>query len=76
VSASAAALPSLLAFAKPGHVMFGSDWSFAPLTSVQYFASGLDRYQGVDQATHDAINRGNAAARFPAWAGRRAKYER
>ena len=30
LSSSAAALPSLLAFAKPGHVTFGSDWPFAP----------------------------------------------
>src|SRR5208283_4317525 len=30
LSGSPAALPSLLAFAKPGHVLFGSDWPYAP----------------------------------------------
>jgi predicted TIM-barrel fold metal-dependent hydrolase len=65
LSASPATLPSLLAFAKPGHIMFGSDWPFAPQPAVQYFASGLDSYKDADQATHDAINHGNAAALFP-----------
>jgi hypothetical protein len=65
VSGSEAALPSPLAFAKPGHVMFGSDWPFAPRPAVQYFTSGLDHYKGADQATHDAINHGNAAGLFP-----------
>jgi predicted TIM-barrel fold metal-dependent hydrolase len=30
LSSSAAALPTLLSFAKPGHITFGSDWPFAP----------------------------------------------
>nr|WP_248296150.1 amidohydrolase family protein [Streptomyces sp. S1D4-11] len=30
LSSSPAALPTLLAFARPGHVLFGSDWPFAP----------------------------------------------
>ena len=33
LSSSAVALPSLLAFAKPGHVTFGSDWPFAPVAA-------------------------------------------
>jgi hypothetical protein len=33
LSSSAAALPTLLAFAKPGHVTFGSDWPFAPVAA-------------------------------------------
>ena len=31
LSSSAAALPTLLAFAEPGHITFGSDWPFAPV---------------------------------------------
>lgn len=30
LSASPSALPTLLAFAEPGHVLYGSDWPFAP----------------------------------------------
>jgi predicted TIM-barrel fold metal-dependent hydrolase len=63
LSGTAAALPSLLAFAKPGHVLFGSDWPFAPRSAVQYFTAGLDAYPGI--ADHAAINRDNAAALFP-----------
>ena len=37
LSSSAAALPTLLAFAKPGHVTFGSDWPFAPLAAGKLF---------------------------------------
>lgn len=42
LSSSPAALPTLLAFARPGHVLFGSDWPFAPTPAGQYFANGLD----------------------------------
>lgn len=33
LSASPSALPALLAFAEPGHVLYGSDWPFAPQDS-------------------------------------------
>jgi predicted TIM-barrel fold metal-dependent hydrolase len=64
LSASAAALPTLLAFADPGHITFGSDWPFAPLAAGQYFAAGLDSYSGLDQQALTAINRTNALALF------------
>ena len=67
LSASPAALPTLLAFARPGHVLFGSDWPFAPTAAGQYFANGLD--SGVDAATLAAVNRANAEALFPRLAG-------
>ena len=63
LSSSPAALPTLLAFARPGHVLFGSDWPFAPTPAGQYFAQGLDT--GLDPATVTAVNRTNAAALFP-----------
>lgn len=65
LSSSAAALPTLLAFAKPGHVTFGSDWPFAPVAAGQYFAAGLEAYPGLDDTTRDAIDRTNARALFP-----------
>jgi predicted TIM-barrel fold metal-dependent hydrolase len=63
LSSSPAALPTLLAFARPGHVLFGSDWPFAPTAAAQYFAHGLDG--GVDAATLATVNRGGAEALFP-----------
>jgi 6-methylsalicylate decarboxylase len=65
LSSSAAALPSLLAFAKPGHITFGSDWPFAPVAAGKLFAAGLETFSGIGAATRDAIDRTNALALFP-----------
>ena len=65
LSGSPAALPSLLAFAKPGRVLFGSDWPYAPAPVVSYFTGQLDAYEALDADGHAAIDRGNAAALFP-----------
>jgi predicted TIM-barrel fold metal-dependent hydrolase len=64
LSSSAAALPTLLAFAKPGHITFGSDFPFAPVEVSEFFATGLDTYD-VDVDTRTAINGTNALALFP-----------
>ncbi|MEV0743306.1 amidohydrolase family protein [Streptomyces sp. NPDC050549] len=63
LSSSPAALPTLLAFARPGHILFGSDWPFAPAPASQYFANGLDG--NVDPDTLKAVNHTNAEALFP-----------
>jgi predicted TIM-barrel fold metal-dependent hydrolase len=65
LSGSPAALPSLLAFAKPGHVLFGSDWPYAPTMAVSYFTGQLDAYAALDANGHAAIDRTSAAALFP-----------
>ncbi len=68
LSGSPAALPSLLAFAKPGHVLFGSDWPYAPAIAVSYFTSQLDAYTALDADGHAAVDRRNAEALFPQFA--------
>jgi predicted TIM-barrel fold metal-dependent hydrolase len=65
LSSSPAALPSLLAFADPGHITFGSDFPFAPPAVGNYFADHLETYPGLDEATLRAINYDNALALFP-----------
>jgi len=65
LSSSAAALPTLLAFAKPGHITFGSDWPFAPIAAAKFFAAGLETYPAIDADTRSAIERTNALALFP-----------
>jgi len=65
LSGSPAALPSLLAFAKPGHVVFGSDWPYAPTMAVSYFTGQLDAYAAIDAHGHALIDRTNAAVLFP-----------
>ncbi|MGJ6962950.1 amidohydrolase family protein [Streptosporangium sp. G11] len=69
LSGSPAALPSLLAFAKPGHVLYGSDWPFAPEIAVGYFNGLLDGHS-VDEATRAGIHRDNALALLPRLAKR------
>jgi predicted TIM-barrel fold metal-dependent hydrolase len=61
LSGSPSALPSLMTFAKPGHVLFGSDWPYAPELAVAYFTGCLDNYD----LDHAAVNRDNALALFP-----------
>jgi predicted TIM-barrel fold metal-dependent hydrolase len=68
LSGSPAALPSLLAFAKPGHVLFGSDWPFAPEAAVGYFTGQLDAYAGIDDQARHALERGSASQLFPPFA--------
>ena len=65
LSGSPAALPSLLAFAKPGHVLFGSDFPFAPPPAVGYFTGQLDAYAALDADAHAAVDRRSAEALFP-----------
>jgi 6-methylsalicylate decarboxylase len=65
LSSSAAALPTLLAFAKPGHITFGSDFPFAPTAAGKLFAAGLETYPELGAATRGAIERTNALALFP-----------
>jgi predicted TIM-barrel fold metal-dependent hydrolase len=65
LSSSAAALPTLLAFAKPGQITFGSDWPFAPLAAGKLFAAGLETYPGLPVEERTAIEHANALALFP-----------
>jgi 6-methylsalicylate decarboxylase len=62
LSSTPAALPSLLAFADPTHITFGSDFPFAP--SSKMFTAALDAYP-LDDTQRHAIARGNAEALFP-----------
>ena len=64
LSTGAATLPALLAFADPGHTVFGSDWPFAPQVAVDQFTDGLNHYTGLDEAQRQGIDRDNAVALF------------
>jgi predicted TIM-barrel fold metal-dependent hydrolase len=65
LTSTPAALPTLLAFAKPGHITFGSDVPFAPVAVSAYYAAGLESHPGLTAAARAAINRDNALALFP-----------
>ncbi|WP_334043231.1 2-hydroxy-1-naphthoic acid nonoxidative decarboxylase [Burkholderia ambifaria] len=62
---SPSALPSLVAFAKPGHILYGSDFPYAPASVSTSFAAEQDGYAALDASVHASINRDNALALFP-----------
>ena len=62
LSSSPTALPSLMRVARPGHVVFGSDWPYCLDT---FFTDQLDAYEDLDGAGQTAINRQNAEALLP-----------
>ncbi|MET8771728.1 amidohydrolase family protein [Streptomyces sp. NPDC004658] len=63
LTASPSSLPSLLAFAKPGHVLYGSDWPFAE-EEIPYYNGFLDTHDMTSEQ-RDGINHANAQALFP-----------
>ncbi|MGA5899975.1 amidohydrolase family protein [Streptomyces venetus] len=65
ISAGPAALPSLLAFAEPGHVLYGSDFPMLPEDWATGFDSGLDTYPDWEAGQLHAVNRGNAELLVP-----------
>ncbi|HWW07150.1 amidohydrolase family protein [Collimonas sp.] len=65
LSSGPAALPSLLAFAKPGHVLFGSDYPYAPQSVGASFTDKLDRYDAYKPGQLAAINNASAKLLFP-----------
>lgn len=65
LSSSPAALPTLLAFAKPGHITYGSDYPFAPIEVAKLFTGGLENQPGLDADTKDTIDHGAALSLFP-----------
>ncbi|MCP2166225.1 amidohydrolase family protein [Goodfellowiella coeruleoviolacea] len=64
LTASPVSLPSLLAFAAPDHVLYGSDWPYAPTAAVEFFTGQLDAHD-LDAETRQAIERGTAEQLFP-----------
>jgi predicted TIM-barrel fold metal-dependent hydrolase len=65
LSSSPAALPSLTAFAQSEHILFGTDYPFAPADVVANFTAGLDKYQRLETAFRNKISHENALNLFP-----------
>lgn len=53
-------LPSLLAFAVRGHVLFGTDYPYASESVSKTFTKNLDEYRRFEEGELDEINRGAA----------------
>jgi 6-methylsalicylate decarboxylase len=64
LSSTPAALPSLFEIAEPAHVLYGSDFPFAPPAVVGFMASQYERTP-MESAARQAIDRLNAGNLFP-----------
>lgn len=51
-------------FAKPGHILFGSDFPYAPRKGIEFFTSVFDDYN-FTEAEREAVNCGSAIDLFP-----------
>ena len=65
VAGSVNVLTVLEKFAKPGHVLYGSDYPYAGPGIIDYHNTGLDGFPFQDKALLQNINRNNALALFP-----------
>jgi 6-methylsalicylate decarboxylase len=65
LSASPYALRSLQELVNPSHILFGSDYPFAPEIITRMTISGLNTFNGFDDKQLRGINRENAIDLFP-----------
>jgi predicted TIM-barrel fold metal-dependent hydrolase len=49
----------------PAHILFGSDWPFAPEPITEATVKGVNSYDGFDAPARAAIERENALKLFP-----------
>lgn len=68
LSSSKPTLDMLLQYTKPDHIMYGSDYPYAPPRGITRFAQELDE-AGLDPQLEQDINWGNAVKLFPRFAG-------
>lgn len=72
LSASPAALPSLLEVADPGRIVYGTDLPLAPAPAIDILNMQYENYP-LDPGMRQAIDRGNALALFAPWRGMKAR---
>jgi predicted TIM-barrel fold metal-dependent hydrolase len=65
LSAVPYALRSLQELVDPSHILFGSDYPFAPEPITIASIKGLNEYDGFDQRARTAVERENALRLFP-----------
>jgi len=65
LSPSAYAMAALRELVDPNHILFGSDYPFAPATVIAMETSALERLTVFDEATKRGIDRAHALDLFP-----------
>ena len=64
ISSNPATLKALFEIAKPGHVLFGSDFPNAPAEGIRYFTSNLEKFVEAPGGLQEVYN-GSALKLFP-----------
>lgn len=64
ISSNPVTLKALFAFAKPGHVLFGTDFPNAPVKAIEYFTESLEKYE-LEPAEREELYSGSALGLFP-----------
>lgn len=70
LSANPHALRSLQELVNPSQILFGSDFPFAPAPLTAATVAGVRAYDGFDADAQAGVERDNALALFPRFAGR------
>ena len=65
LSANPNALHSLQELVDASHILFGSDYPFAPEVMTSFSVQGIQNYNGFDEQARKAIERESALALFP-----------
>ncbi|KAI0023476.1 hypothetical protein F4780DRAFT_729943 [Xylariomycetidae sp. FL0641] len=65
LSAEPGQLDLLRRFARPGHVLFGSDYPYAPTPAIKYMNGLLDEYKSRDADFVSEVEHGAALKLFP-----------
>jgi predicted TIM-barrel fold metal-dependent hydrolase len=64
LASSPASLLALQSFARPGHILYGSDFPYAPTSVVASFTAKLDAFEGLSHEARAAIDNGGAHKLF------------
>lgn len=65
LSPSPYALAALSSLVEPSHILFGSDFPFAPAVATGLQVNMLENQKSFDAAMHYGVNRGHALSLFP-----------
>ena len=64
ISSNPITMKALFAFAKPGHILFGTDFPNAPSVGIKYFTASLENYDAAPEVLNEVF-RGAALEIFP-----------
>ncbi|KAJ7088278.1 amidohydrolase family protein [Mycena epipterygia] len=66
ISSNEVTLAALFKFARPGHVLFGTDFPNAPKEGIEYFTRNLEVFlEGMDEETGNSVRFGAGKELFP-----------